>query len=80
MEITSDNWDKIHKIYLAATLDGIADGNPKVEMSLVFKKVVKGEVKDSQTQESCTITVQDRQMGSRCGSINDPHMSTFDRV
>ena len=78
IEITPSNWRDVHKFILAAKIDLKYDGNQTRTVHLVYRKVVDGQVKETRTVCSYTVMVVDRDSQSRCTSLNDPHINTFD--
>ena len=78
--LTSDNWKKTHRLYLAATLDNKVDGDQQRELTLVYKKVVGGGSPQVTTVETCYVTVVDHDTKGQCRVLNDPHIQTFDGV
>lgn len=78
IEITQDNWQDAHRFVLAAKIDLKFDGNQTRNVTLVYRKMVGDQVKETRTLCTYKVIVIDRDDKAQCKSINDPHITTFD--
>ncbi|XP_029649426.2 uncharacterized protein LOC115223143 [Octopus sinensis] len=76
--ITDINWNKVLKIPIMATLDGLRDKTQKRTVILSGQVVFNGTVEMEKVLGSVDLEIIDRDKSSICKSINDPHMTTFD--
>ncbi|XP_013087081.2 mucin-2-like [Biomphalaria glabrata] len=78
--ITNNNWFLGVTIPIKATVDGISDGN-RIRKLRIFVRIV-GSVSNSVNDVYCNdidITAINGPNPSSCSSVNDPHMTTFDK-
>ncbi len=67
-----------YRFILAAKIDLKYDGDQTRTVRLVYRKVLDGVVKETRTVCNYTVVIKDRDSKSRCVSVNDPHINTFD--
>ncbi|KAK0051982.1 hypothetical protein Bpfe_018529 [Biomphalaria pfeifferi] len=78
--ITNNNWFLGVTIPIKATVDGISDGN-RIRKLRIFVRII-GLVTNSVNDVYCNdidITAINGPNPSSCSSVNDPHMTTFDK-
>ncbi|KAH9513339.1 hypothetical protein Btru_034658 [Bulinus truncatus] len=78
--INNDNWLLGVTIPVKATVDGINDGNRQRKLSITVRIV--GSVSSEVQEVFCNdidITAENQDRPTTCSSVNDPHLTTFDK-
>ncbi|XP_059165094.1 mucin-2-like [Physella acuta] len=81
VEISNTNWQFGVSIPIKATIDGVIDGNRK--RTIRIKVRIVGTTSQQIYEVACgqtEITIIDNDKPCGCGSINDPHMTSFDQA
>ncbi|XP_059174756.1 uncharacterized protein LOC131954926 [Physella acuta] len=77
VEFTKRNWKTGVSIPIKAVMDGVKDGNRKVQLQILV--AIKGQRTKIVDCGSVEVTVIDADRTSLCRSHNDPHLVTFDQ-
>jgi len=79
LAITSSNWYKPFTLTLSATADNIHDSDQHRQLVVYSEyEANDGHSLEQHVLRRTSLRIVDRDSTAYCGSVNDPHLRTFD--